>query len=130
MIVLIGIIAWLVDLAHLITITNETIKGLICLFIVGVGVSAPLLLVLLRIPFEISINDDRTIGFRSWTGTVTLRPEEILSIRTGGFFDPQRRQLRIRHKGGKWCLVNAFSDFSDFLATLKVLNPAVEIKGF
>jgi hypothetical protein len=31
---------------------------------------------------------------------------------------------------GKLTLINHFSDFTDFLATVKDLNPSIEIKGF
>ena len=36
----------------------------------------------------------------------------------------------IKYKGGKMCLSNSFSNFRDFLLTVKSLNPSVEIKGF
>jgi hypothetical protein len=36
----------------------------------------------------------------------------------------------VRHKGGKLTLLNQFADFPDFLATLRELNPSVDLKGF
>jgi hypothetical protein len=41
-----------------------------------------------------------------------------------------RFQAVVRHKRGKLTLINHFSDFKDFLATVRELNPGVDIKGF
>ncbi len=84
----------------------------------------------LVIPIEIIIDEDRTVGFRSRLRTITMPAGDIISIRTGSWYDPNRFQAVVRHKGGKLTLINQFADFRDFLATLRELNPAVEIIGF
>jgi hypothetical protein len=109
---------------------NETLKGMIPLFLVGVAALAILSGFLLSSPFEIAINGDHTIDFRGWTRTITLRPQDVLSIRTGSWGDPMCRGLTVRHKTGRLRLLNQFSDFHAFLDTLRSLNSAVEIKGF
>ncbi len=88
------------------------------------------LYVALGLPIEITIDDDREISFRSRIRNVTIPVDEITMIRTGEWFDPNRFQAVVRHKGGKLMLVNQFLDFKDFLANIKELNPAIEIKGF
>lgn len=84
----------------------------------------------LAIPIEISIDEDRAIDFRSRLRTVTISAGDITSITTGAWYDPNRFQAVVRHKGGKLTLINQFADFRDFLATLRELNPSVDIKGF
>lgn len=84
----------------------------------------------LATPTEIAVGGDGRIEFRSKLRTVALRAGEITSITTGGWADPNRFQAVIRHEGGKVVLVNQFPDFRDFLATVKALNPAVDVNGF
>jgi hypothetical protein len=84
----------------------------------------------LGFPIEITVDEDRSINFRSRLRTVTIPVDNVVSIRTGDWFDPNRFQALVRHKSGKLLLVNHFSDFKDFLTTVKTLNPAIEIKGF
>ena len=84
----------------------------------------------LRIPIEIRINDDREVNFRARLRTVTIPVAEITMIQTGRWFDPNRFQLDVVHKRGKLTIINKFSDFTDFLATVRELNPSIEIKGF
>jgi hypothetical protein len=84
----------------------------------------------LVIPFEITIDEDGAVGFRSRLRTVTIPAGDITSITTGAWFDPNTFQAVVRHKGGKLALINQFAGFRDFLTTLRGLNPSVEIKGF
>jgi len=44
----------------------------------------------LALPIEITIDEDRGIRFRSRLRTVTIPVGEIVMIRTGGWFDPNR----------------------------------------
>ncbi len=131
-ILIVGIILMLVGpgLLSWIGMANSTLQGLIVLFIFGVGVSGLLTLYFIRVPYEIALKKDATIEFRSWMRTIEFRPEDIISVRTGGWNDPNRVQLHVRHKSGKMVLPNQFSDFRDFLVALKSLNPSVEITGF
>jgi hypothetical protein len=84
----------------------------------------------LAFPIEITIGEDATVRFRSQLRTITIPIADIISISTLGWCDPNRFNAVVRHKGGKLTLVNQFDDFEDFLATLRELNPSVEIKGF
>jgi hypothetical protein len=84
----------------------------------------------LRIPIEITIDEERDVRFRGRLRTVTIPVSEIVMIRTGEWFDPNRFQAVVRHKRGKLTLINHFSNFTDFLATVKGLNPAIQINGF
>ena len=77
----------------------------------------------------ITIDEDRDVRFRGRLQTVTIPLNDIVMIRTGEWFDPNRFQAVVRHKRGKLTLINHFSDFADFLATVKELNPSIEIKG-
>ena len=79
---------------------------------------------------EITIRDGSEIDFRSWFRTVTLSISDILAIYTGEWHDPNRTLAVVQHKGGRLVLVNQFPHFADFLATVKALNPTVQITGF
>jgi hypothetical protein len=131
-ILIVGIIVMLfrLDQPAWIPPASSTVQGMIPLLIFGVGASGLLALYFLKVPFEIAVKKDAMIEFRSWLRTYALRPQDIISIRTGGWNDPQRVQIDVRHKGGRLLLPNEFSDFRDFLVTLKSLNPSIEIKGF
>jgi hypothetical protein len=37
---------------------------------------------------------------------------------------------RVRHGGGRLRMANGVEDFYDFLATVKGMNPAIDIRGF
>jgi hypothetical protein len=81
---------------------------------------------LYRIPFEIRVEDDGKIQFRSLLRMVTVAPHEIKAIRAKpyqvGFVD-------IEHRGGFVHLVNQMDGFHEFLTNLKTTNPSIEIKG-
>jgi hypothetical protein len=104
--------------------------GVFTLLLSGVLVAGPLSLYFFRIPFEIGFTDEPMIELRSWLRTQRLSPYEVISIRTGGWNDPRAVNMVIKYKGGKLYLSNSFSNFRDFLVTLKSLNPSIEIKGF
>jgi hypothetical protein len=80
----------------------------------------------LRFPFEIKVRDDNIIEFRSIFRRVAISPNEIRAVRAKryalGFVD-------VVHEGGKVHLLNQMDGFHDFIATLKLLNPAVKIQG-
>ncbi len=61
----------------------------------------------LAIPIEIAIDEDGTIGFRSRLRTVALLAGDITSITTGAWYDANRFQAVVRHKGGKLTLIRA-----------------------
>ncbi len=109
---------------------DGTAGGLFTMLLVGVVAAGALALCFLRLPFEIGFTEEPMIEFRSWLRTFTLSPYSLISIRTGGWRDPRAVNVVIKYKGGKMCLSNSFSNFRDFLLTVKSLNPSVEIKGF
>jgi len=80
----------------------------------------------LRVPFEIKVRDDSIIEFRSVFRRTAISPLEIRSVRAKpyalGFID-------IVHTGGTVHLLNQMDGFHEFIATLKSLNPAVQIQG-
>jgi hypothetical protein len=84
----------------------------------------------LRIPIEITINEDQEIRFRARMRTVSIPVGDIVMIGTGRWFDPNHVRLDVVHNRGRLTMINRFSEFRDFLATVKDLNPSVEIKGY
>jgi hypothetical protein len=83
-----------------------------------------------RTPTKLTVADDGLIAFRSWWRTIEIRPVDVHCVESGVWIGPSRFSVVVRHKGGEIAFFNQFHDFRDFLARLKVLNPAVEIKGF
>jgi hypothetical protein len=81
-------------------------------------------------PIEININYDRVITFCSRVRKICVPSDNVVTIRTGGWFDPNRFNGVVCFKGGKQKFVNRFSDFKDFLATVKDQNPTIVIEGF
>jgi hypothetical protein len=98
--------------------------------IVGALVSGMFCRFALAFPIEIAIDENRDIHIRCRLHAITIPVGDVLSIKTGEWFDPNRFQAVIRHKSGKIVLVNQFSDFTEFLAAVRDLNPAVKIEGF
>jgi hypothetical protein len=86
---------------------------------------------LITMPFAITVDEDeRIIWFRDWFRSRGVHAADFISVTTGGWRDPNRANVEIRHKGGKLTLFNQFRDFRDFLERLKALNPSVDIRGF
>ena len=110
-------------------VAGFVIGGLASLAVAGV-VAWGFFRLALATPTELALGEDGCIEFRSSLGTTRLRINDITSISTGGWSDPNRFLVTIRHKDGKVKLVNQFRDFRDFLVTVKSLNPSVEVKGF
>lgn|GEM_PF-791213 len=81
---------------------------------------------ILATPVEISLAEDGTVTFRSWLRTEAIPAGEIRSVETGG----NRAEATVRHGGGSVALINNFPNFRSFLASLKVSNPDVVIRGF
>jgi hypothetical protein len=80
----------------------------------------------LRIAFEIRIRDDAKIEFRSIFRTTVVSPAEIKSVQAKryalGFVD-------IVHLKGTVHLLSQMDGFHEFIAAVKSMNPAAEIKG-
>jgi hypothetical protein len=80
----------------------------------------------LRVPFEIRVRDDSTIEFRSMFRTTVVSPREIKSVRAKRY---SVGLVDVAHQRGAVHLLNQMDGFHDFIATIKSINPAVEIKG-
>ncbi len=76
----------------------------------------------LRVAYEIVMRDDDLIAFRSLIGTTMIRPAEIRSI------EPSSMTfgcLVVRHDRGHIHLVHQMDGFSEFVSTLKSINPDI-----
>lgn len=80
----------------------------------------------LKMPFEIKIQDDSSIEFRSLIKRIVVMPYEIKSIKSSSL---TLGYITIEHAKGKISLINKIDGFYDFISTLKSLNPNIEVKG-
>ncbi len=85
---------------------------------------------ILHTPVEIVVGPNAKLSFRGFLGSVAIPAETINSIKTGGWRDPNRQLVFIRHDKGTLVLVNDFPDFVQLLTTIKTLNPKVDVNGF
>jgi hypothetical protein len=80
----------------------------------------------LRIPVEISIDETSRVHCRSLIKRHSLSVGDILSIKapmlSPGF-------VNVRHRGGMIHLMSRMDGFHDLIATLKSINPSIEVKG-
>jgi hypothetical protein len=79
-----------------------------------------------KMPTEIDVGQDGWVQFRGRRGNQEVH---VASIRSIGR-DLGGKTVRVRHGGGRLRMLNGVKDFYDFLATVKRLNPAIEIRGF
>ena len=79
-----------------------------------------------KMPTEIDLASDGWIAFRRRKGAQQVHVASIRSIRRG----PGRRSARVRHGGGTVRIPGRVREFYDFLASVKAMNPAIEIRGF
>ena len=79
----------------------------------------------LRIPFEITVRDDKSVEFRSLIKRTVVYAHEIRSIKVG----LDTRFVKVKHEGGSLRLANHIDGFYDFIWTLKSFNPSIEVKG-
>jgi hypothetical protein len=79
-----------------------------------------------RLTTEIELNEDGWVEFRNRRGSQQVHVASIRSIGRG--LGP--RGVRVRHGGGSVRLPARFRQFYDFLASVKSMNPAIEIRGF
>jgi hypothetical protein len=107
------------------------LAGLAALLVVG-GPAVARLRTLHRrwfaLPFEITIDDDRTVTFRNWFRTRVVPVSEISSIWVGGWMYPYFARAVLRHKQGA-VYIDKFPDIRDFVDTAKALNPSIKLGG-
>jgi hypothetical protein len=77
-------------------------------------------------PSEIDVNDDGWVSFRGRRGTQQVHVASIRSIGRGLL----GKTVRVRHGGGKLQMPGGVKNFYDFLATVKGMNPVIDIRGF
>jgi hypothetical protein len=108
-------------------VTHPTPLGIRLLLLAGMILLGWLFYVRLpKMPTEIDLANDGWIEFRNRRGAQQVHVASIRSIGQG----IGRRTVRVRHGGGRLRLPNRVRDFYDFLATVKSMNPAIEIRGF
>ena len=81
-------------------------------------------------PFEIEIGDDRTVTFRNWFGRRVVPIADVVSIRAGGWMDPNAQGAVVRHKLGGVYLFNDFPNFREFASAMKALNPSIDLRVY
>ena len=79
----------------------------------------------LRIPFELTVRDDKSVEFRSVIKRTVVYALDIKSIKAG----LDTRWVKIKHAGGTLRLANHIDGFYDFIWTLKSINPSIEVRG-
>jgi hypothetical protein len=79
-----------------------------------------------RVPTEITVSKDGWVDFRGRRGSTRIHVAAIRAIGRG----LRRGSVRVRHAGGRLRMPNRFVGFYDFLATVKGMNPSIEIRGF
>jgi len=79
-----------------------------------------------KMPTEVDVADDGWNNFRGRRGTEKVHVATIKSIGRG----LGGKTVRVRHGGGRLRMANGVKDFYDFLATVKGMNPAIDIRGF
>ncbi len=79
-----------------------------------------------KMPTEVEVADDGWINFRGRRGTEKVHVATIKSIGRG----LGGKTVRVRHGGGRLRMANGVKDFYAFLATVKGMNPAIDIRGF
>ncbi len=142
----VGLVFWLlalIALAWIILIPVVLILGIIPVpdpltMVEGAGIGLMFLLPLwgtgrmvITMPIAITFDEEeRNVWFLNWFRRRCVPADAFLSIRTGGWRDPNGAYVEIRHQGGKLTIFNQYRDFRDFLERLKALNPSVEINGF
>ena len=75
---------------------------------------------------EIEVHGNEEIEFISWVQRTRLHGREILSVRA---IPGRWQRIVLRHQAGSLTLAGPFDQFHQFLAELKQVQPAVEIKG-
>ena len=79
-----------------------------------------------RMPRRIILHEDGRLEFVSPVRRVVITVQDITSIKPDG---TQFGYLIVRWGAGKLRLLNQFDGFHDLLARIKLVNPAVEIRG-
>ena len=76
--------------------------------------------------FEIKIQDDDSIAFRNLIRQIVINPYEIKSIKV--YFG--RKYNTIVYTNGKIKLFDGINNFSDFVSTVKSLNPNIDTSDY
>lgn len=76
---------------------------------------------------EIRLGDDGTCELETKRRLIRLHVNEIRSVK---YVSDEGEEYTIRYRGGKLDVTSGMADFSDFLARLKTMNPAVDLSSF
>jgi hypothetical protein len=80
----------------------------------------------LRAPSSITLHEDGTVEFSALLSRVTIRAQDIESIKPSG---SELGYLIVQHSHGKVWLLNQFNQFHEFVLEIKRLNPSIELRG-
>jgi hypothetical protein len=98
--------------------------------VVGWGAVAWLAYEFLKTPFEIILADDNNLEFRGVFGRTKFRLSDIESIKwqpfDGGFFT-LGESVEFRHSRGAILFDQSMDKMDELVATLKSLNPAIDV---
>jgi hypothetical protein len=98
--------------------------------VVGWGAVAWLAYEFLKTPFEITLANDNALEFRGVLGRTKLRLSDIESIKwqpiDGGFFT-LGESVEFRHSRGAILFDQSMDKMDELVATLKSLNPAIDV---
>lgn len=121
------ILTALAAILYLRAVTHPTPLGFRLMLLAGLAVYGWLVFVRLpKTPTEIDVTHDGWVNFRSRRGTTRVHVAAIQKIGRG----LRRSSVRVAHAGGRLRVPNRFEGFYDFLATVKGMNPTIDIRGF
>ena len=79
---------------------------------------------------EIRLSDDGMCELQTKHRVIRLHVVQIRSVQYARDSETDRENYKIRFIDGKASVSDRMADFSDFLARLKSLNPAVDLRSF
>jgi hypothetical protein len=126
-----GFVSLAIEDIHKQTLWTDLIQAgvvfLVWLCLVG------LMLYTSHLPYEITIQDDNTIRFRSFTRKLMISPNDIKTIKLikviHGRFIRIELTKRPFYMINRFYILKYFDDLQDFLSTVKSLNPNIVIKN-
>lgn len=78
-----------------------------------------------KVPTEIAVSHDGWVEFRGRRGATRVHVAAIRAIGRG-----LRKSVRVWHAGGRVKMPDRFVGFYDFLATVKGMNPSIDVRGY
>lgn len=126
-----GLLAAFAIAGPLLLATGEDASSLVIVVFIGlfyVAMAGVVAWYAATIPHELRITDDGTIEFRSYARMRRVAVDAIVSIKPASRIAPG--WVYVRYAGGKKIrLMTQFDGFYDFIATVKEMNPNIELRG-